>query len=85
MSVNVYKVSLCCFLNINIDGYYMTKQPNPEELDSKISYESARRNEETFFKTKKPWCDHPNLRKRMGTPQLTEALSKLLGTVIKQA
>lgn len=67
------------------DGYFITKQPSPEELKEKISFFTARQREETFFRQTAPWCNRPGLVDRMGTPQLTKALSKLLGGVINQA
>ena len=51
----------------------------------KLSFEEARRLEAVFFKNTPPWCNRPELADRMGTPNLTKALSKLLGAVINDS
>ena len=67
------------------DGYYITKHPSPKELEERISHAEAREREERFFETTLPWCQRPELRPRMGTPNLTKQLSNLLGGLINQA
>ncbi|KAI0088919.1 P-loop containing nucleoside triphosphate hydrolase protein [Irpex rosettiformis] len=66
-------------------GYYMTKQPSPQELDEKVSYETARQREVAFFGNTSPWNVQSHLRQRMGTENLTKELSKLLGSLINKA
>ncbi|KAJ3559507.1 hypothetical protein NM688_g311 [Phlebia brevispora] len=66
-------------------GYFVTKQPSPKELEEKISFETARQRERAFFEGTAPWSDRTTLRNRMGTPNLTKELSRLLGNVINQA
>lgn len=66
-------------------GYYITKQRNPTELEDGLSLEHARLREEQFFETEQPWSSKPELRDRMGTPNLTRELSRLLGNVIRKA
>jgi hypothetical protein len=63
----------------------MTKQPSPQELNEKISYETARQREVAFFDNNSPWNSQSHLRQRMGTANLTKELSKLLGSVINKA
>ena len=67
------------------DGYYITKQRKPEELRDNISFEEARSREHQFFQTEAPWKNLTSMHSRMGTPNLTAALSKLLGKVIQDA
>ena len=67
------------------DGYYVTKQPSPKELEEKVTFEDARAREIAFFETAEPWSSKSHLRNRMGTPNLTAELSRLLGNVINQA
>ncbi|THG95428.1 hypothetical protein EW026_g6225 [Hermanssonia centrifuga] len=66
-------------------GYFVTKQPSPKELEDKISYDVARQRETEFFENIHPWSGRSDLRKRMGTANLTKELSKLLGNVISHA
>ncbi|KAJ3559503.1 hypothetical protein NM688_g304 [Phlebia brevispora] len=65
-------------------GYYIVKQPSPQDLADGISFEEARQKEAMFFENNFPWCTKPTLRNRMGTPNLTKELSRLLGNVINQ-
>lgn len=66
-------------------GYFVTKQPSPQELREKVSSAEARLREKIFFEETAPWCHKSGLKDRMGTPHLTRALSKLLGGVINSA
>ena len=67
-------------------GYYVTKQPNIEELAKKLSYEEARSNETMFFASTTPWnlLADATLRGRMGVPNLTRELSRLLSRLIEK-
>ena len=71
--------------NAGADGYFVTKQPSPKELEEKVTFAEARLRERAFFEETAPWCNKNNLSDRMGTPHLTKALSKLLGGVINSA
>ncbi|EKM56257.1 uncharacterized protein PHACADRAFT_140877 [Phanerochaete carnosa HHB-10118-sp] len=66
-------------------GYFVTKQPSPQELEERVPFAEARLRETTFFEQTAPWCHKSNLSERFGTPYLTKALSKLLGGVINSA
>ena len=55
------------------------------ELEEGVSFAEARRRERSFFEETAPWRSHSGLSERMGTPNLTKALSKLLGGVINSA
>ena len=66
-------------------GYFVTKQPSPKELEEKISFDEARQREREFFDSENPWKDKDHLKSQMGTSNLTNALSNLLGKVINDA
>ncbi|KAI0078419.1 hypothetical protein K474DRAFT_1744981 [Panus rudis PR-1116 ss-1] len=66
-------------------GYFVTKQPSPKELEELITFPEARAREQYFFANESPWKGLASLRDRMGTPNLTKELSRLLGAVINQA
>ncbi|KAJ3486023.1 hypothetical protein NLI96_g4541 [Meripilus lineatus] len=63
-------------------GYFVTKQPSPKELEEGVTFEEARRREHEFFAHEAPWRDQSHLEPRMGTKNLTRALSNLLARVI---
>ncbi|TCD67241.1 hypothetical protein EIP91_000370 [Steccherinum ochraceum] len=66
-------------------GYFVTKQPSPEELEEGLSFHTAREREAAFFTDNAPWNERADLRERYGTTNLTKELSKLLGIVISKA
>ncbi|CAL1705006.1 unnamed protein product [Somion occarium] len=66
-------------------GYFITKQPSPKELEEQVTFREARDREKHFFQSQYPWEGLPGLRHRMGTPNLTKELSKLLASVINHA
>ncbi|KAL4246136.1 hypothetical protein ABKN59_008971 [Abortiporus biennis] len=66
-------------------GYFVTKQPSPKELEEHVSFTDARKREAEYFQTQHPWKDKKNLESRMGTVNLTNELSKLLGGIINQS
>lgn len=65
-------------------GYFVTKQPAPEELKVGITHEEARRREKLFFEKDKRWNAPAFLpfRRRFGTFQLQTRLSELLANEI---
>ena len=68
-----------------VDGYFVTRQPSPKELAEQITAKEARLRETHFFDGTAPWSTKTELRRRMGTENLTRDLSRLLGSVITQA
>ncbi|KAG8903486.1 hypothetical protein FRB99_003229 [Tulasnella sp. 403] len=66
-----------------LHGYYMTKQPATKELSEKLSFEEARRREQEFFETTPIWANS-TASNRLGTPNLTKNLSRLLSGLIDQ-
>src|SRR5690606_27003997 len=66
-------------------GYFVTKQPSQEQLDSGISHAEARRLEAEFFRTTEPWATElRDLSHRFGTVHLTQYLSQQLAQQIHQ-
>ncbi|KAF8486541.1 P-loop containing nucleoside triphosphate hydrolase protein [Gautieria morchelliformis] len=66
-------------------GYYVTKQPGPEDLKKKLSFEDSRRREQEFFATTEPWkSSAEQVKSRIGIPKLTAELSRLLSNLIMQ-
>jgi len=66
-------------------GYFVTKQPSLQELGEELSFLTARERERSFFSETSPWKELTNMHARFGTQNLTQELSKLLGTVISKA
>lgn len=64
-------------------GWFCVRQPNLMQRLAVITPENARANESAFFETTRPWSTaEPNLRARLGTMALSEALSQKLFEVI---
>ena len=64
-------------------GYYVTKQPNPKELQDKISFVDARDREVAFFASMPLWSNMDTfLRSRLGTANLVKFLSDQLSGAI---
>ncbi|TCD67244.1 hypothetical protein EIP91_000373 [Steccherinum ochraceum] len=70
------------WLSILNVGYFVTKQPSPQELQDHVAFSTARERETTFFEGNSPWNEHADLRFRFGIPNLTSELSNLLGEII---
>jgi hypothetical protein len=67
-----------------LHGYHITRQPNADELNSKITFAAARAKERSFFASTEPWKSLPaNLKSRQGTQNLTAFLSDQLMSFIK--
>ncbi len=67
------------------NGYFVTKQPALAELKVKLEHSEARAREKIFFETTSPWKDLPKrTRDRMGVPNLTVELSRLLSQLIEK-
>jgi hypothetical protein len=66
-------------------GYYVTKQPGPDELSKKPSFKDTRDQERRFFAATEPWkSTSAHIKSRTGIPNLTIELSKLLSHLIMQ-
>ncbi|RPB13528.1 P-loop containing nucleoside triphosphate hydrolase protein [Morchella conica CCBAS932] len=66
-------------------GYFVTKQPNQEQLNQKIDHAQARAQEAEFFAKSEPWAtDLQDLQHRFGTQALQSYLAKELGELIKK-
>ena len=64
-------------------GYYVTRQPGPDDLPKKLSFEKAREQEHFFFTHTDPWKSAPtHIKSRTGIRNLTNELSKLLSRLI---
>ena len=64
-------------------GYYVTKQPGPDDLSKKLSFEEARERERAFFALTDPWKSASSrIKSRTGIQNLTKELSKLLSRLI---
>jgi len=61
-------------------GYYVTRLCNSDELKNDLSWEEIRRKERDFFSSRGAWSSVPKT--RLGTENLTEALSALLENMI---
>ncbi|KAG8920245.1 hypothetical protein FRC02_001037 [Tulasnella sp. 418] len=60
-------------------GWFAVKQPTPNQLRSRISWEDARRSEKDFFQITHPWSSlDPKYQKCMGSDNLSEHLSLTL-------
>ncbi|KAF8519778.1 P-loop containing nucleoside triphosphate hydrolase protein [Hysterangium stoloniferum] len=65
------------------NGYYVTKQPSPEQLALNPSFKEARTQEEVYFATEEPWVSSSShIKERIGIRKLTNALSLLLSKLI---
>ncbi|RPA91160.1 P-loop containing nucleoside triphosphate hydrolase protein [Choiromyces venosus 120613-1] len=66
-------------------GYFVTKQPNQEQLVQGITHAQAREQEAEFFANTEPWkTELTDLKERFGTMALQSYLSKELGELIKK-
>lgn len=59
-------------------GYFVTRQPTPEELASEISFVDVRKKEKDFYDTQQPWNHLYSERSRFGTPNIARFLSDQL-------
>ncbi|KAH8117944.1 P-loop containing nucleoside triphosphate hydrolase protein [Phellopilus nigrolimitatus] len=65
-------------------GYYVTKQPAVIELSEKLDHGDARKREREYFSTVTPWnAAESHIKTRMGVPNLTKELSRLLSQLIE--
>ncbi|KAL0640425.1 hypothetical protein Q9L58_000393 [Maublancomyces gigas] len=66
-------------------GYFVTKQPNQEQLTQGIDHAQARAQEAEFFKNTDPWKGELlDLKDRFGTQALQSYLAKELGELIRK-
>ncbi|KAF1981574.1 P-loop containing nucleoside triphosphate hydrolase protein [Aulographum hederae CBS 113979] len=64
-------------------GYFVVRLPSQAELNEGITYVMARKNEEDFFKSEKPWASNfKPYSELFGIPNLLTSLSKKLGAHI---
>ena len=63
-------------------GYFITKQPDIQELTEKLSWERARKRERAYFEKNEIWAK-AGAADRLGTTNLTNKLSSLLSILIK--
>lgn len=70
---------------MSADGYFVTKQPAPIDLQEHLTFDDARSREKEFFRTEYPWTELSDLHNRLGAPNLTKELSRLLANLIDQA
>ncbi len=67
-------------------GYFVTKQPGPQELLENLDHTVARKREAIYFANTLPWRNVLQTTKsRVGVPHLTSHLSKLLTDRISEA
>ncbi|KAK0210987.1 P-loop containing nucleoside triphosphate hydrolase protein [Desarmillaria ectypa] len=64
-------------------GYYCTRQPDDKDREESITPEQARAKEKLFFETTLPWSKCTQ-KKRFGTDNLIDTLSRLLIRVINE-
>lgn len=65
-------------------GYYITRQPSPDELKHHITRTEAAENENDFFSTSPPWTAELKVfEANFGAPQIQAKLGELLVTKIK--
>lgn len=65
-------------------GYYVTKQPDQQQLNQHLSRQDAREEETRFFTTQEPWStDLAHHHARFGTESIRKKLSTLLFEAIK--
>ncbi|KAG9014026.1 hypothetical protein FRB94_000223 [Tulasnella sp. JGI-2019a] len=67
------------------NGWFCVKQPNPEQLRARISWEDAKAAEKAFFARNAPWMQlETRFRRRLGSPGLAEKLSVILSALVSQ-
>ncbi|KAF8997232.1 P-loop containing nucleoside triphosphate hydrolase protein [Hymenopellis radicata] len=67
-------------------GYFVTKQPGPQELLEDLGHAEARKREASYFASTLPWRNAlQTIKSRVGVPHLTSHLSKLLTERISEA
>ncbi|BGP25047.1 hypothetical protein JCM10295v2_003967 [Rhodotorula toruloides] len=67
------------------NGYFVTKQPAPEDLKKNLTYKKAREAEKQFFATSQPWKSlEAGTQRHLGTDHLTSFLSDRLGRYIAE-
>ncbi|KAF8997228.1 P-loop containing nucleoside triphosphate hydrolase protein [Hymenopellis radicata] len=67
-------------------GYFVTKQPGPQELLEDLAHAEARKREASYFANTLPWRNVlQTIKSRVGVPHLTSHLSKLLTERISEA
>jgi len=66
-------------------GYYVMKQPGPDDLSKWLSFKEAREWKCSFFADTDPWkSTSTHIKAWTGIPNLTKELSRLLSLLIMQ-
>ncbi|KAG8913177.1 hypothetical protein FRC00_002894 [Tulasnella sp. 408] len=67
------------------NGWYCVKQRGPKELESGVSWEDAKTQEQAFFTTEAPWCDlGDSLSGRVGSEALSSELGRTLSKLVSR-
>ncbi|KIO22290.1 hypothetical protein M407DRAFT_216692, partial [Tulasnella calospora MUT 4182] len=67
------------------NGWYCVKQRGPKELESGVTWEDAKTQEQTFFTTEAPWCDlGDSLSGRVGSEALSSELGRILSKLVSR-
>lgn len=67
------------------NGYFVTKEPAPEDLKKNLTYEQAHEAEKQFFANNEPWKSlKGGTERHLGTGYLTSFLSDRLGRYIAE-
>lgn len=66
-------------------GWHVVKQSNQQQLEAKIPWKEARRNETKFFNETEPWTTlDDSFRQRLGTEYLAQSLGNILFGMIRK-
>lgn len=66
-------------------GWHVVKQSNQQQLEARISWKDARRNETKFFNETEPWITlDESFRQRLGTGYLAQSLGTILFDMIRK-
>lgn len=67
------------------NGWFCVKQRGPKELESGVSWEEAKAQEQTFFATETPWCDlGDSLSGQVGSEALSSKLGRILSELVSR-
>lgn len=67
------------------NGYFVTKQPAPDDLIKNLTYKETREAEKEYFERNEPWRSlEVATRRRLGIGRLTGFLSDRLGRYIAE-
>ncbi|KAG8994200.1 hypothetical protein FRB90_000508, partial [Tulasnella sp. 427] len=67
------------------NGWYCVKQRGPKELESGVSWEDAKAQENAFFSTETPWCNlGDSISGRVGSEALSSKLGRILSELVSK-